>query len=169
MALLAQIETPRAIIHLKEICESTKRLQALIFGAEDMALGLGATRTSEAWEVFYARSAVVTHAAAFGLQALDMVYTRFEDVEGLRKEAQQGVQLGFSGKQIIHPAQIEPVQAAFTPDDASVANARKVLQTYELEEHAGRGAYSMNGKMVDLPVVMAARNVLSRAEAAGRK
>jgi citrate lyase beta subunit len=80
----------------------------LIFGAEDLAGDIGALRTREGWEVFYARSAVVTHAAAYDLQAIDMVYIDLHNLEGLRTEAQQGAQMGFAGKQIIHPNQVEP-------------------------------------------------------------
>ena len=90
IGLLAIIESAAAIMNIKEIAASTSRLQAFIFGAEDLAGDIGATRTREAWEVFYGRSAVVTCAAAFRIQAIDMVYIDFRDKEGLRQEALEG-------------------------------------------------------------------------------
>jgi citrate lyase beta subunit len=143
-------------------------LQALIFGAEDLAGDIGATRTPEGWEVFYARSAVVTLAAAFDLQAIDMVYVDFQDIEGLQRESIQGARMGFSGKQVIHPNQVAPVQEAFTPDAAAIAQALRVLQAFERYQEDGYGAFALDGKMVDAPVVKAAERVLARARAAGR-
>ncbi len=168
IVLLAMIETPHAIINLPEISSATRRLQAFIFGADDMAVGLGARRTSEAWEVFYARSAVVLHAAAHGLQAIDMVKIDFHDLEGLRAEALQGMQLGFTGKQIIHPNQVQPVQEIFTPSDEAVAAARKLLDDYGESAQKGKGAFAMNGKMIDMPTVKAAQNLIAQAKAAGK-
>src|SRR6185503_15637874 len=98
--MLVGVETAKGILNLKEIAEADKRLEAIIFGAEDYAASIGATRTKEGVEVLYARSAVVTACAANELQAIDMVYIDFRDAEGLRAEADQGAQIGFSGKQI---------------------------------------------------------------------
>lgn len=168
ICLLAIVESARAIINLAAIASAVPRLQALIFGADDLAVDTGAQRTSHGWEVFYARSALVTHAAAFGLQAIDMVYIDFKDVEGVRREALQGAQLGFSGKQIIHPNQVEPVQAAFTPSKEAIAHALRILQADEENQASGIGAFSLEGKMVDAPMVKAARRILERARAAGK-
>lgn len=166
--MLAMVETARGVINLKEIAGASPRLTALIFGAEDLAGDIGAVRTREAWEVFYARSAVVTHAAAFGLQALDMVFVDYGDAAGLRNEAQQGARMGYSGKQLIHPSQIEPVQAAFTPDEAAIAHAQRVVQAALENQASGLGAFSLDGKMVDMPVVKAAEQILAKARAAGK-
>jgi citrate lyase beta subunit len=95
--LLAGVETARGVLNLKEIAETDKRLDAIIFGAEDYAASIGARRTREGIEVLYARSAVVNACAANNLQALDMVFIDFRDAEGLRLEAQEGAALGFSG------------------------------------------------------------------------
>ncbi|MDZ4158418.1 MAG: CoA ester lyase, partial [Anaerolineaceae bacterium] len=168
IGLIAIIETPGAIIHLSEICAATSRLSALVFGAEDMAVGLGATRTAASWEVFYPRAALVLHAAAFGLQAIDMVKIDFHDLEGLLEEARQGVELGFSGKQVIHPAQVAPVQQVFTPSDESIAAARELINTYSQHLEQGKAAFAIDGKMVDLPLLRAAENLLGRARAAGK-
>lgn len=168
ICLIALIETARAIINLAQIAGADSRLQALIFGSEDLAGDIGAMRSREGWEVFYARSAVVTHAAAFDLQAIDQVYIDFKDTEGLIRECQFGVQLGYSGKQIIHPNQVIPVQTAFTPNDEAIAQARRLMEAFETHQRSGRGAFAMDGKMIDAPIIKAAERVLERARAAGK-
>ncbi len=166
--LIVLVETARGIVNLPQIAGAGERLQALIFGAEDLAGDIGALRTPEAWEVFYARSAVVTHAAAYGLQAIDMVYIDFKDLPGLVQEATQGAQLGFAGKQVIHPDQVEPVQTAFTPGAAAIAYALRVVEASRQHQADGFGAFALDGKMIDAPVVKAAERVLARARAAGK-
>ena len=166
--MLVMIETARGVVNLKEIAEACPRLTALVFGAEDLAGNIGAVRTPEAWEVFYARSAVVTHAAAYGLQAIDMVFVDYGDTEGLRREAQQGAQMGYAGKQLIHPNQIQPVHEAFTPDEAAIARARRIVEAHRQHQADGVGAFALDGKMVDMPVVKAAEQILAKARAAGK-
>jgi citrate lyase beta subunit len=167
IGIIAIVESALGIVNLAQIA-AEGRLQALVFGAEDLASDIGARRSSQAWEVFYARSALVTHAAARGLQAIDMVYVDFRDLEGLRREAEFGAQLGFSGKQVIHPNQVAPVQAAFTPPDAHIRQAQKIVQAARENESAGRGAFALDGKMVDAPIVKAAERILEAARAAGK-
>jgi citrate lyase beta subunit len=170
LALIIQIETARGLVNVREVLAAkltVPRLQAVIFGAEDLASDMGMTRTRQGAEVAYARGAIVAHAAAFDLQAIDMVYVDFHDRPGLEAEARQGAEMGYAGKQIIHPAQVEPVQAAFTPGAEAVAHARRVMEAFEAHQRQGRGAFALDGKMVDLPVVKAAQRVLERARAAG--
>jgi citrate lyase subunit beta-like protein len=166
--MLVGVETARGILNLKEIAEVDKRLDAIIFGAEDYAASIGATRTREATEVLYARSAVVTACAANDLQAIDMVYIDFRDIEGLRAEAQEGAGLGFSGKQIIHPNQVAPVQEAFTPSAEAIDYARRVVDAFTASQKEGRGAFALDGKMIDMPLLKNAQKVLDRAKAAGK-
>jgi citrate lyase beta subunit len=166
--MIAIVESARGIVHLAQIAAADARLQALVFGAEDLAGDIGATRTAEAWEVFYARSALVTHAAAFDLQAIDMVYVDFHDPVGLRREAEFGAQMGFSGKQIIHPNQVAAVQEAFTPSDEAILQAQRIIQAARENEQAGHGAFTLDGKMVDAPIIKEAEHVLERARAAGK-
>lgn len=166
--LLALVETARGVVNLAAIAEADPRLAALIFGAEDLAGDIGAERTPAGWEVFYARSAVVTHAAAAGLQAIDMLFVDFQNTDALQAEARQGVELGFSGKQIIHPNQVEPVLAAFTPTEKQIAAAERIVSAHAAHQAAGTGAFALDGKMVDMPVVRAAERVLARAQAAGK-
>jgi citrate lyase beta subunit len=166
--LLVGVETALGIINLSQIASADPRLEAIIFGAEDFAGDIGATRTKEGWEVFYARSAVVTHAAAFGLQAIDIVHIDYQDIEGLRREALEGASMAFAGKQIIHPAQIAPVQEAFTPSDEAIAHARRIKEAFDQHQEAGVGAFGLDGKMIDAPIVKAAERVLVLAKAAGK-
>ncbi len=168
ISLIAIVETPWAVIHLPEICAATPRLTALVFGAEDMAVGLGATRTGAGWEVFHVRSALVLHAAAYGLQAIDMVKIDFSDTPGLLEEARQGVEMGCTGKQVIHPRQVVPVQETFTPSDESILAARELVNTYNQYLEQGTGTFALEGKMVDFPLLRAAENLLARARAAGK-
>lgn len=168
MPILAMIETALGVVNLKEIASAVPRLSALVFGAEDLAGDIGAVRTPEAWEVFYARSAVVTHAAAFGLQAIDIVFVDYGDTEGLKREARRGAQMGYVGKQLIHPSQIQPVHEIFTPDEAAIAQARRVVEAHQHHQATGLGAFALDGKMVDMPVVKAAEQVLAKARAAGK-
>ena len=165
--LLVGVETARGILDLKEIA-SHPRLDAIIFGGEDFAASIGATRTKEATELLYARQAVLTAAAAFGLQTIDIVTIDFKDIDSLRVESEYGARLGFTGKQIIHPAQVEPVQAAFTPDDTAIAHAQQIVETFEASQARGAGAYALDGKMIDMPLLKNAQKVLERAKAAGK-
>jgi citrate lyase subunit beta-like protein len=166
--LLALVETAQGVVNLKEIAGADTRLQGLVFGAEDLAGDMGLVRTPEGWEAFYARSAVAVHAAAFGLQAIDVVFMDLHDPDGLRRESIQGAQMGYTGKQVIHPNQVAPVQEAFTPSDEAVAHAWRVVEAAHQNQEDGRGAFTLDGKMVDAPVVKAAEWVIARARAAGK-
>ena len=165
--MLVGVETATGILNLNEIA-ADPRLDAVIFGAEDFAASVGATRTRGALEVLYARSAVIIACAAHDLQAIDMVAVDFRDTVNLKVEAAQGAAMGFSGKQIIHPAQVEPVQSAFTPDDEAIAYARRLVEAFEAHQAEGAGAFALEGKMIDMPLVKNAWRVLERAKAAGK-
>lgn len=166
--LLVGVETAKGILNLKEIAQSDLRLDAIIFGAEDYAASIGARRTKEGTEVLYARQAVVTACAANDLQAIDMVFIDFRDEAGLRLESEQGAGFGFSGKQIIHPNQVAAVQEAFTPSAEAIEYARRIVETFESSQSEGKGAYALDGKMIDMPLLKNAQKVLDRAHAAGK-
>lgn len=166
--LLAIVETARGIVNLRDICEADNRLEALIFGAEDLAGDIGAVRTEEGMEVFYARSKVTTYAGAYGLQAIDIVHVNFKDISGLEAECRQGAGMGYVGKQVIHPIQVEAAQNAFTPTDEEIAHARRVVAEFSQHQEEGRGVFSLDGKMVDMPIVRAAERLLDRAKIAGK-
>jgi citrate lyase beta subunit len=165
--MLVGVETAKGIINLKEIA-SHPRLDGVIFGGEDFAASIGATRTEAATELSYARGAVVTSCAAYGLQAIDIVTIDFKNVERVRREAEIGAKLGFSGKQVIHPNQVGPVQEAFTPDDESIAYAKRLVDAFETHQGEGVGAFALDGQMIDMPLVKNAQKVLEQAKAAGK-
>ena len=166
--LLVGVETARGILNLKAIAESDKRLEAIIFGGEDYAASIGAVRTKSATELLYARQATVAACAANDLQAIDIVFIDFKDTEGLRVEAQEGAGFGFSGKQVIHPNQVPVAQEAFTPSEDAIAYAKRVVEIFESSQKEGKGAFALDGKMIDMPLLKNAQKVLDRAKAAGK-
>ncbi len=165
--ILIGVETAKGILNLKEIA-AHPRLDAIIFGGEDFAASIGAVRTKDAVELLYARQAVIVACAANDLQAIDIVTIDYKDIASLRIESEFGARLGFAGKQIIHPAQVEPVQTSFTPNDESIAYAKRIVETFKENQKEGKGAYSLDGKMIDMPLVKNAQKVLERAKAAGK-
>ena len=166
LALLAIIETARGVVNLREIA-GAPGLQGLIFGAEDLTGDLGAVRTIDGHEVAYARAAVVVHAKAFGLQAIDSIYALLEDVDGLAADTRYILEMGYTGKLAIHPRQVAPIQTVFTPTEEEIARARRLIEAFNANQAAGSGVFALDGRMVDMPMVRAAQAVLDRARAAG--
>ncbi len=167
IALLAIIETARGVVNLNEIAASSPRLQALIFGAEDLAGDMGAVRTASGWEGFYARSAVVLHAKAYGLQAIDTPFVHLHDEHALIAETEQALYMGYTGKLAIHPQQVELIQRTFTPSAEQIARARALIAAHADQQASGTGVFAFEGKMIDLPMIRAAEAVIARA-AGGR-
>ncbi|KAI9053667.1 hypothetical protein LZ554_002621 [Drepanopeziza brunnea f. sp. 'monogermtubi'] len=169
--LIALIESAEAVMNLPEICKSSPYLSGLVFAAEDFALDLSLTRTPSLTEFLYARSAISTAARAFNLPStIDLVCTSFRGPQGLKtleEECEQGRGMGFNGKQCIHPSQVGVVQKAFAPAETEVEWAMRVLVADEKADAEGRGAWTLDGKMIDVPVVGKARAVVARAERCG--
>lgn len=161
--ILIGVETAKGILNLKEIA-AHPRLDAIIFGGEDFAASIGATRTKDAIELLYARQAVIVACAAFDLQPIDIVTIDYKDLDALKAEAEFGARLGFAGKQVIHPNQIPIVQKAFTPSEEEAAYARRIVETFEASQKEGKGAYSLDGKMIDMPLLKNAQKVLARVK-----
>jgi citrate lyase beta subunit len=167
LRILALIETALGIVNLVEIASSDARLEALIFGAEDLCGDLGAIRTRAGREVAFARSAVVIHAAARRLQAIDTPFVDLLDGEGLIAETREALTLGYSGKLAIHPKQVGPIQETLTPNPEEIDQARRLIEEHERRQAQGAGVFVMDGRMIDMPMVRAARAVLARARAVG--
>ncbi|KAK2628079.1 hypothetical protein QTJ16_002725 [Diplocarpon rosae] len=169
--IIALVESAEAIMNLGEICKASPYLSGLVFAAEDFALDLSLTRTPSLTEFLYARSAIVTAARAHGLPStIDLVCTAFRGSEGLKtlgEECEQGRGLGFNGKQCIHPSQVEVVQKAFAPSASEVEWAVRLVVADEKAGRAGRGAWTLDGKMIDVPVVRKARSIVNRADRCG--
>ncbi|WP_224450029.1 HpcH/HpaI aldolase/citrate lyase family protein [Haloprofundus salilacus] len=166
LPVLALVENAAGVLSAAEIAAAAAT-DALLFGAEDLAADVGATRTEEATEVLYARQHVVIAAAAAGIDAIDMVYTDFRDSEGLAKETAYATTLGYDGKMAIHPAQVSVINDAFTPSDERIEWAQKVVAAKEEADDEGRGVFQVDGEMIDGPLVTQAERILARAEAAG--
>jgi len=163
--ILALVETAAGVLAAEEIA-AVPEVDALAFGAEDLAADLGATRTDEGTEVLHAREHVVLAASAADVDALDTVYTDIEDVDGLRDATEFAVELGYDGKLAIHPAQVDPINEAFTPAPERVEWAERVLDAKREADAEGRGVFRVDGEMIDAPLVAQAERVLAYAEAA---
>lgn len=169
--ILALIESAKAVSNLASICKATPYLAGLIFAAEDFALDLSLTRTPSLSEFLYARSAIVTECRAHELPSvIDLVCTSYKGPEGrktLEEECIGGKNLGFNGKQCIHPSQVEITQKAFAPSDEELAWAARISIGGRKADSQGRGAWTLDGKMIDAPVMGKARSLLQRAQACG--
>ncbi len=159
--LAAMIESAMGLIQAPAIAASSPRLVALMFGAEDFAVDLGLFSFREGELMSYGRSALVVAAASARLEPVDKVYLDFRDPDGLARETQAARGLGFSGKTLIHPAQIEVVHRVFRPTDEEVESARRVVEAFEAAPE--EGTMAVDGRMVDLPVVKRARWILRSA------
>jgi citrate lyase subunit beta-like protein len=167
--ILAAIESALGVLNLRDIASygaSHGNLDGLIFASEDYCADVEAIRTADATELLYARSHLVTVAKAHGLQAIDMVHIQFRDLDGLAAECQRGRELGFTGKQAIHPSQIPHIHRHFSPSERDVAFAQEVVRQYQDTTSQGRGAVVVEGIVVDFPVYKWAVKVLRRAEMA---
>lgn len=165
--LFALIETALGIMNIKEIAQACQRLDGLMFGAEDLAADLGVSRTAVGWEAAYARSVLVTAAVAYDLWAVDTVYVDTKNLSGLDEDATFARQLGYNGKMAIHPNQIEPINRIFSPTANEIAAARQLLAAYDLHQEAGEGVFTLEGRMIDRPMVRTAERMLERARLCG--
>ena len=153
------IETNAALEAAPDIARASERVDALLFGGVDMAAEL---RCKAAWEpLLYARSRVVHAAASAGIDAIDVPYLDLEDPGGLRREAGLARDLGFGGKGAIHPRQIPIINEVFTPDEARIAHARRILEAFE---EADTGLVVVDGKLIEKPVLREMHRILSIAE-----
>jgi citrate lyase subunit beta-like protein len=171
LKLLALIESAKALTNLNEICRASPYLSGLIFAAEDFSLDLSLTRTPSLTEFLYARSAIATAARAFNLPStIDLVCISYKGEQGLanlEEECLGGKGLGFNGKQCIHPTQVAVAQKAFAPWEKEVEWAMRVVIADEKADRAGRGAWTLDDEMIDVPVVGKAKATVKQAERCG--
>ncbi|KAK5614867.1 hypothetical protein CRENBAI_010746 [Crenichthys baileyi] len=166
--LVTFVETAVGLLNFKAVCEELRQLapraglhhDGVVFGSDDFCASIGATRTSDARELLYARQKVVVTTKAFGLQAIDLVYIDYKDVEGLRLQAREGALMGFTGKQVIHPGQIQAVQEEFSPSPDRVQWAEELIAAFDQHQKEGKGAFTFRGSMIDLPSLKQAQNIL---------
>jgi citrate lyase subunit beta/citryl-CoA lyase len=161
--LVPWIETARAIVRLYDICIASPRIIAVALGAEDLTTDMGIERREDDSEIEYASNVLCVAARAADVLALDTPYFQFRNAEGLRRDALKAKRCGFKGKFAIHPAQIDIINEVFSPSAAEIEQARRVVAAFEEAERRGRGSTSLDGKVIDVPVVKRARTLLELA------
>jgi len=173
--IIPSIESARASWSLGSIASwksahgfaSGGRLTALLFAAEDYCADTSIIRTPSRRELLYTRSQIVIAAKAFGLEAIDMVCVNYKDLVYLKDECVDGRQLGFTGKQAIHPGQVEIIQSTFVPTSKEIIRAAKILHGMHVAHAAAKGAVGLEGEMIDAPMLKQAENIITIAKAAG--
>ncbi len=165
--IMAAIESAEGICNAFAIAKASKRMMGIALGAEDYCASLKTQRTQGGDELLYARQTIVVAARAAGVYALDTVFSNLDDMESFRKEVELIKTLGFDGKSIINPRQIRIVNEVFAPSGKAIEKARKILAAIREAEQKGSGVISLNGKMVDRPVVIRAQHTIDLAVASG--
>ena len=167
--MLAAIESPLGITQANQIATASKRLIGIALGAEDYVSNLKTERSPEGIELLFARCSILQAARAAGIQAFDTVYSNANNEEGFLKEAALIKQLGFDGKSLINPRQIELLHNLFAPTQKDVVQAKRIIEAAEEAERQGSGVVSLNGKMIDAPIIDRAKLVLERAKSGIRE
>ena len=164
--MMAAIESAEGVLNAREIANASERLIGIALGAEDYVTNMKTKRYPDGQELSFARNMILHAARAAGIAAIDTVYSDVDNVEGFQNEVQQIKQLGFDGKSVINPRQIPLVNAIYTPTDKEIQNAKEVIWGIREAEAKGSGVISVNGKMVDKPIVERAQRVIALAKAA---
>ncbi|WP_311354351.1 citrate (pro-3S)-lyase subunit beta [Alloprevotella tannerae] len=165
--IMAAIESTLGIVNAYDIAVASERMMGIALGAEDYCANLKTQRSPEGTELLFARQQIVVAARAAGIDALDTVYSNLNDMETFRKEVELIKQLGFDGKSIINPRQIEIVNEVFAPTEKAIEKAKTIIAAIKEAEKRGSGVIAVNGKMVDRPVVIRAQRTIDLALASG--
>ncbi len=165
LRLIPWIETARGIVHAHAICSADARVVAAAFGGEDFAHDMAVERQEGRAQFAVARSILCIAARAADVLALETPYFRFRDEAGLREDARAARLAGFRGRFAIHPAQVQAINETFSPGREEIEWARRVVAAFEAAEQVGRGSTSLDGHVIDVPVVKRARAVLAAAAA----
>ncbi|MCE1229439.1 MAG: CoA ester lyase [Firmicutes bacterium] len=165
--IIPSIESAQGVLNCVEVAKASSRIVALAFGAEDYTASMEIDRTKSGEELFSARTRVVWAAKAAGVQAIDTIFSDVNDMEALRSETTLIKRLGFTGKSLVNPRQIEVVHDVFRPTADEIQNAVDVVEAIKRAREMGTGVISLRGKMVDAPVVTRAARTLRTAIAFG--
>lgn len=165
--MMAAIESAEGVLNAREIAKASKRLIGIALGAEDYVTNMKTRRYPDGQELFFARSMILHAARAAGIAAIDTVYSDVNNTEGFQNEVRMIKQLGFDGKSVINPRQIPLVNEIYTPTEKEIDHAKQVIWAIREAESKGSGVISLNGKMVDKPIVERAERVIALATAAG--
>ena len=163
----AMLETPIAMLHAEQICGASERLTVLVMGTNDLANELHAEHVPGRAPLLGGLSMALLAARAADKEILDGVYNDVSDLEGFTAECLQGRQLGFDGKTLIHPKQIDPCNTAFAPTQEEIASARRIIDAFEEAQREGRGVVTVDGRMIENLHVDNAQRVLAVAAAIG--
>lgn len=162
--MLAAIESPLGITQANQIATASNRLIGIALGAEDYVRNLKTERSADGIELLFARCSILQAARAAGIQAFDTVYSNANNEEGFLNEAALIKQLGFDGKSLVNPRQIELLHNLFAPTQKDVEQAQRIIEAAEEAKRNGLGVVSLNGKMIDAPIIERAQLVLERAK-----
>ncbi|WP_459478610.1 citrate (pro-3S)-lyase subunit beta [Clostridium saccharoperbutylacetonicum] len=165
--MMAAVEGALGVMNAREIATASKRLMGIAIGAEDYVTDLKTTRSPEGIELLFGRSQIILAARAAGIYAFDTVYSDVNNEEGFENEVRLIKQLGFDGKSVINPRQIGPVHEIYTPSEKEINKSIRVIKAAEEAKKRGSGVVSLDGKMVDKPIIERAQRALMLAEAAG--
>ena len=163
-SFLMLVESARGIMDVNSIAKASSLIQGLLLGGEDYSVDMGIQRTRLSKELEYARFSLTTAAHAYGLDSLDTPFTDVEDFEGLRLDTAFSKSIGFSGRLVINPRQVEEIHKIFSPSSAEIERAEAILQAAEEAKQKGLGVFSFKGKMVDLPVIKRAQALYDSAK-----
>ena len=164
--MMAAIESAEGVLNAPAIAKSSTRLIGIALGAEDYVTNMKTRRHPDGQELFFARSMILHAARAAGIAAIDTVYSDVDNTEGFEAEVRLIKQLGFDGKSVINPRQIPLVNTIYAPTEKEIQNAKEVIWGNREAEAKGSGVISVNGKMVDKPIVERAERVIALALAA---
>lgn len=164
-AIWAMMESPLSILNAKDIAGASPRMKGLVMGTNDLLKDLSARDTADRAPLMTSLSLCILAARAYGLVCVDGVYNTYQDVETLRTLCQQGRDMGFDGKSLIHPAQIQPTNDVFAPSEAEVDLARRQMAAYDAAIADGRGLAVLDGAIVENLHIVAAKRLLASAEA----
>ena len=165
--MMAAIESARGVLNAKEIALASPRMMGIALGAEDYVTNLKTSRSKHGWELYYAREAIVLAARNAGIYCFDTVYSDVNNMEGFKQEVQFIKDLGFDGKSCIHPKQVRAVHEIYTPTPKEIEKALRVINGAKEAEAKGSGVISVDGKMVDAPIIARTYRVLELAKASG--
>lgn len=163
--LMAAIESARGVVNANEIARSSERMIGIALSAEDYTTDMKTHRYPDGQELLYARNVILHAARAAGIAAFDTVFTDLNDEAGFKRETELIHQLGFDGKSLINPRQIDMVNQVYQPLKKEIVTAQNVIAAIENAKQKGSGVISMNGQMVDRPVVLRAERVMRLAKA----
>ncbi|MGX7031481.1 citrate (pro-3S)-lyase subunit beta [Vagococcus zengguangii] len=163
--MMAAIESAEGVLNAREIAKASSRLIGIALGAEDYVTNMKTKRYPDGQELFFARSYILHSARAAGIAAIDTVYSNVDNTEGFLEEVRLIKQLGFDGKSVINPRQIPLVNQVYTPTAEEIQEAKEVIWGIREAEAKGSGVISVNGKMVDKPIVERAQRVIALAKA----